>query len=138
MAYLEPLVLTNQLRQNFLAKESLANLTFQYDDAFDALMVKFVPRGPHAVHYLYGDFAALVEPENLEIVGFWFENFKSKFLARHPEQKRVWTVFENTDPQKRTDIFLGLLNVALKEASQGLEEPQSKAELVHELETMFD
>ncbi len=137
MAYLEPLVFTNQLKHRLLASASHADFTYQYDDSFDVLMVKFVSGGRHSIHYLQGDFAALVEPEQLEIVGFWFENFKSRFLVKHPELNRIWTVLQNPDADSRFELLMDVLSSALEDAGEALKESQSKAELVRELEVMF-
>lgn len=139
MAQLEPLVRTDQLKRDFLAGKKTRDLAVElgYDDSFDAFMVKFMPNAGHVVHYLQGDFAALVEPDSLEIIGFWIENFKSKFLARHPEQEGIWTVFGDVDNTTRLDVLLGLLAVALNDAHNDLSEPQSRAKLVNELEAVF-
>ena len=139
MAHIEPLVRTDQLKFDVLSdmKKTGLPLTLSYDDAFDVLMGNFGPNGRHVVHYLHGDFAVLVEPDSLEIVGFWLENFKGKFLVRHPELQSIWTVSKDNDDHERKSVFLDILQAALNDAHEALDELLSKAELVHELEEVF-
>ncbi len=108
MDSLKPIVQTNQLKLDTLGglKSGSVPVKVGYDDTFDAFMVKFVPSGRHIVHYLHGDIAALVEPDTLQIVGFWIENFKAKFLAEHPDQANIWAAFKNLDTATSTERTL--------------------------------
>ena len=86
MAGIKRLRDSSELKTTYLRASKPTAPELDYDQAFDALYITFVPpRGKTIVHYPVDEaFIALVyEADSLEIVGLQIENFQGSFLQAH-------------------------------------------------------
>jgi len=94
MAGIDRLIPTKELKVTRLAGERHPPMLY-YDRDFDALMILAIsPDTETVVHYIDDHVALLYEPETLEIVGLQIEDFKSGFLPKHENVRRVWRLSE--------------------------------------------
>ncbi|MCE5206899.1 MAG: hypothetical protein LLG42_01150 [Chloroflexi bacterium] len=88
------LVETKELKFNSIRKivmEHEADLQFDYDKRFDALILRwFIPEGQFIVHYIDDNVGLLYEEKSKEIVGLQIEAFEHKFLKEHSDINKIW------------------------------------------------
>ncbi len=135
MALIKSLITPGSYKSEAIAQLLTADkpvIRSQYDDVLDTLMVKVPPKGRHMVYYLHGDIAFLLEPDTLQIVGFWIENFTSRFLAQHQNLQPHWEKWQTeTNLDVRGQLSMAFVASALQDAAEGLrnESDRLQAEL---------
>ena len=136
MAIMKPLIQRRPYKKEQLTRY-LANekppVRSQYDNVFDAFMVKIPPKGRHMVDFIHGDVAVLLEPDTLEVVGFWVENFERKFLQAHISIQPTWEEWKKSnDEEMRGRLAISLtaevLRITAMEMHNELERLQSELE----------
>jgi len=138
MAYLPPLVQLSELKTTLirnLVAHHQEQMSLFYDDSFDTLIVRFVPRDQHTVVYNVDDNVAfLVLAESLEIVGFQIEDFERQFLPNHDAALRLWQLRETGEPlESVNDLIITASRLTprvvcevARAAQEGLDKPASE------------
>jgi hypothetical protein len=98
MAGIQPLISISHLKTKLLAAATTPPqpLVVQYDHAFDAVIVQFVPLEVETVvHYMDDHVGLLYRADDLEVVGIHVENFELSFLPKHDTVRRVWRLSDS-------------------------------------------
>ena len=93
MASIQQIIPTNALKTNLLSemtKHRKYPLFFRYDKELDVLMILVVPPTIETtVHYL-DDHVAILNTNELEIVGLQIEDFEIEFVPMYNSLQKVW------------------------------------------------
>jgi hypothetical protein len=138
MADLPQLVTIQQLKSTLIRKlmaQQTTQTSLFYDDSFDALIVRYVPRDQRTVVFHVDDHVAfLVLPDSLEIVGFQIEDFERGFLPSHNAVMRLWQLRETDQPIESvgdliitaTRLTPRVVREVVRAAREGLDAPASE------------